>query len=180
MSYDNIATPAALNSELTLLVSGLKAGQTVLELGSGYTTRLIAAALPKDCGFVSLEHSEQWYNDIVAKDPTLRRYVRHAPLIDSGLGNQFYDLSGLDSVLQRSVALLLIDGPPGGKRWPGAFLLTKFLAREFVVLADDMNREQYKHGMELLSHCYCESEEHRKEMLVYHDGWAKLTGKRRD
>lgn len=180
MSYNSIATPSALNTELTLLVSQLKPGQTVLELGSGYTTRLIADALPAGVDFVSLEHSLQWYNDIINNGPHLKKFVRHAPLVDCGLGNLFYDLSGLDSVLQRSVALLLIDGPPGGKRWPGTFLLTKFLAREFVILADDMAREQYKHGLELLSHCYCESEEHRKEMLKYYDGWAKLTGKRRD
>ena len=165
MSFGKQATSDAFIKKLIKLLKILPEDQSILELGSGHTSQIILDNKGAH-EYQALEDSQYWYEDIRKKSIELRPYITYAPLVPNGLSSsEFYDIS---KIKVSNVGLLLIDGPPGGRRWPGSLLCWKFLAKSYVIIADDMFREQYKHGMELWSYGDCKTLEERFRNLTYH------------
>lgn len=146
MSWGRQATSNGYLNEIAKHCEACPDDQAILELGSGHTTGIIHKHRGKSKA-LSLEHSEQWYKDIISKAPHLREHVRLAKpkLYDGGL-HWFYDLDGIEDLLP-PVYLVICDGPPGRARVPGLFKIYQFLAERYVILMDDYERKQYQNAL---------------------------------
>lgn len=143
------ASPALASRLYSLIVS--RQPTTVLELGSGVSTVVMAYAIEKiGAGhIVSIDHEEAYAEKTKAE---LKRHgldhiatVLYAPLVSIGKNETeqlWYDLSSVDDLA--AVDLLVIDGPPRhtGKdaRLPAVDLLKEKLSPNCVVVIDDSNR----------------------------------------
>ena len=146
MSIDSIATSVPFIEVMKNYATC--STKNILELGSGFTTGVLAET-KGDSGLISLEHSKQWYNDIITKRPDLKEFVRHAPLVPyCGGMYMFYDLAQVDFP-HGSVDVVICDGPPGRQRIPGLFHIYPFLADEYTILFDDFQREHYQDGVKI-------------------------------
>ena len=149
MSWGKPATSPQFTEMLAQFCRELQDDKAILELGSGHTSETIYQNRG-DSPFIALEHHPKWHNDIITKAPHLEKHVRLAEPKHHGLmGGWFYNL---DEVQIEEVGLLIIDGPPGRARFPGAFLCWKYLADEYVVMADDSENENLTAGMTLWKH----------------------------
>ena len=126
--------------------------QLVVELGSGASTLVVAAAL-RDSGnggrLVSLDHDRAW------ADRT-RRFLdenalgsgvdlRLAPLVDVTVGGGTWRWYDPDQLPEGSVDLLIVDGPPAQPtqltRYPAVPVLADQLRPGSIVVLDDYGRD---------------------------------------
>ncbi|QTN45225.1 glycosyltransferase [Ectopseudomonas mendocina] len=131
---------------------------TIIELGSGTSTLVIAAAL-KQVGkgkFLSFEHDHAYYEKTLAllQACGLQGHVEllYAPLerleLDGDIYRWYdlpYDL--IDHMIGREkLDLLLVDGPPAATnrhaRYPALLRLRDYFSDSTVVLLDDAGREE--------------------------------------
>lgn len=126
--------------------------KTVVELGSGFSTLVIAAWLKRqgEGHLVSVEHEPFWaekcreYLRMQGLDQVAD--VRDVPLAPRQLGTEkflWYDLDGQIGDVTR-IDLLVVDGPPSQARqmtrWPALPVLHSRLASGAAVFVDDGNR----------------------------------------
>lgn len=141
--------------EIVRLIHGSRPS-TVLELGSGISTLIIAYAL-RECGsgrVISLEHDAKWHevtSDYIAQHD-LRDYaeVRYAPLEETEITGRTWKwygpstLHGIDSV-----DMLFVDGPPADTqplaRYPALPLVGHLLSHKALIILDDTLREDERH-----------------------------------
>jgi hypothetical protein len=133
----------AANSSLLYLVARcineLKIG-SVLELGVGQTT-LLLDSLRSQRGFelVSVEHDPEWCAHVQSK-------CEHAITLTSLRQRTYKGISyrgyGLELPM-RKFDLIIVDGPPGGAKWPRfdvVPLAATHLPEDFVIIMDDAER----------------------------------------
>lgn len=135
---------------------------TVLEIGSGVSTVILALALRRvgHGRIVSFEHDEHWLDitrDLVDAHGVADLVdLRLAPLMDTVLGDdpgddtwQWYDQ---DMLPDGPIGLLLVDGPPGDvqpmSRYPAVPLVWDRLAPDAVVVMDDYGRQDERDVVE--------------------------------
>ncbi|GGQ38293.1 class I SAM-dependent methyltransferase [Couchioplanes azureus] len=152
--------PAALASVVNDVL--LRDRRTVVELGAGSSTMVLARALALTGGsLVSVEHDAAF---AAALDRQLhaaglheRAVVRHVPLTalpaqETPAGSRraprrWYDLDALQAATPHGIDLLVVDGPPAGDlghvlvREPAVRVLRHKLAASFSVYLDDADRE---------------------------------------
>jgi predicted O-methyltransferase YrrM len=127
--------------------------QTVIELGSGFSTILMGhclRSLGSGMRLITLEHNPQYY------EATLQALQQHgledtvslrlAPLQSYPFGKRmllWYDVKLLEDI--EAIDFLLVDGPPGdiqpGSRYPAMPLLYDKLASKVTVIMDDYHRQ---------------------------------------
>lgn len=164
------ASPA-LASRLYSLIEESKPA-TILELGSGASTVVMAYALQKvGAGkLVSIDHDEEYAEKTRAE---LKRHrldhlvdVVHAPLIMTTTKSgpkQWYDISVLNAMTDINV--LIIDGPPRHScqdaRLPACEQLSNRLAPGCIVVIDDSLRLDEKRSLDAWTiNCdHCRSED---------------------
>ncbi|GAA5520574.1 class I SAM-dependent methyltransferase [Aliifodinibius salicampi] len=128
----------------------------ILECGSG-TSTMVAASCLKEMGqgkVVSLDHLDQ-YARKTRDFLRLEGLEKHAEVVtaplteyelDSGMF-QWYG-NGYEGHIDRSIDMLVVDGPPGRlqslSRYPTVPLLRNSLADEVVIMLDDGNRSDEK------------------------------------
>jgi len=129
--------------------------RTVLELGSGVSTLLIAYCLEKvgHGRAISFDHdvnfSEKTRDTIRAHQLGNIAEVVHAPLkaVRLNAGNwDWYDTARIDPDIK--IDMLVIDGPPGQiqdiSRYPALPLLHTYFSDEIIILLDDAARADEK------------------------------------
>lgn len=138
-------------------VTTIKPGK-ILELGSGTSTLVIAAALKKlGAGrFLSIEHDHAYFEKTQAllQVCELQNHVEliYAPLEKwdhDGLTYQWYDLpfDMIDHMIgHKQLDLLLVDGPPAATnyhaRFPAMVRLKDYCSDSTIILLDDAGREE--------------------------------------
>jgi hypothetical protein len=152
--------PAAIASVVNEIL--LKPRRTVVELGAGASTLLLAGAVRQSEGqLVSVEHDAGFcasLNRLIAEhDLDKHAAVVHVPLTplpapgdalvsDYEIPVLWYDLRRLDQVVPAGVDLLLVDGPPAGEhgnvliREPAVRAIRHKLGPSFSVYLDDVDR----------------------------------------
>jgi predicted O-methyltransferase YrrM len=141
--------PSLANALVAILVTERPA--TVVELGSGASTSLMAEAIRAfnlETRVISLDHDESWAERTRAdlrqrKDSRIE--VRAAPLTDieiDGTTFRWYDTEALRDV--DDIDLLVVDGPPQSTgplaRYPAGPVLLPIVRPGGVVLVDDISR----------------------------------------
>lgn len=146
--------PRALQMLLNEVV--LHDRQRIVECGGGVSTLFLGRLMAdRDAGqLLTIEHDLRWVTTLthLLENEGLqgRCQVVHAPLEasrradgDSG----WYDRATLDRALSgKAIDLLFIDGPPAAKagysraRAPALGYFRRFLAEDFTVILDDINR----------------------------------------
>jgi len=134
----------------------------IVELGSGSSTVLFAAALRANGGghLISIEHDRAHakHTTILLEHAGLadRVEVVLAPLADLTLGGrtfQWYDLGALLMKLPEKIDLLFVDGPPGKvqslSRYPALPIFAQHLSSRALVIVDDGAREDEIEMVEL-------------------------------
>lgn len=127
---------------------------TVVELGSGWSTVLLAAALSDVEGahVISIDEDAGWLERTreVLEERGLGRVCRllHGPVRPATLTEQRFDWYDIELPLTpRPIDLLFVDGPAnppaggGRRRYPALPVLDQFLAPDAVVIVDDANRD---------------------------------------
>jgi predicted O-methyltransferase YrrM len=144
--------PAALVAALNELVLGGR--RTVVELGSGISTIVVARLLAERGGTVTaLEHDVSWAGwvrtQLEREGLTGSAEVIVSPLEPHGAtwaGAPWYGTEAV-ALLPGTIELLLVDGPPGygegmsHSRYPAMPALESRLAANAVVILDDADRE---------------------------------------
>jgi predicted O-methyltransferase YrrM len=138
------------------------APRLILELGSGSSTVLFAAAARANGigRVVSVEHDPEHFARTAQflAQAGLSDWVDliEAPLVEQRFGTldvQWYDLATVLAALPGKIGLLFVDGPPGRlqplSRFPALPALLPHLAAEAVVLVDDGLREDEARMIEL-------------------------------
>lgn len=122
----------------------------VIELGSGVSTLVIGYSLSRlgSGHLYSVDHDAGYLEKTRASvaEHGLSSYVTliHAPLVENRHSNApWYDID--ESLLPEAADILVIDGPPGGDRWPQVRYpalpeLFDQLASGAVILVDDAAR----------------------------------------
>jgi predicted O-methyltransferase YrrM len=126
----------------------------VMELGSGSSTILFAAALRANGSgrLISVEHDEAHAARTaqLLEQAELSSWVRPviAPLVQCSVGARAFDWYGLDPLLRtfnEKIDFLFVDGPPGKmqslSRYPALPILAPHLAPRAVVFVDDGARD---------------------------------------
>jgi predicted O-methyltransferase YrrM len=165
-SYFNIRLPIVLGARAieydlaNILIDEMIGNprRTILELGSGKSTAVLAAfaaALNNDCEIVSVEGDQHHFvattNELAKlgiSSNNLQLLV--APYKEVSLNGRewrWYDLSCLESI-KKPIDLLLVDGPPGDmqtmSRYPALPLLWNKLSNDCVIVLDDGDRPDEK------------------------------------
>ena len=129
----------------------------IVELGSGFSTLVIASFLRKadaEIQFISIEHDGHWLEQVqkMLNRNDLTNYVKlvHVPLRERQIDNKlkiWYDTEIIDSVFASTIDkidLLLVDGPPAYLdlkiRESALPAFIKHMAGSFSVFLDDTNR----------------------------------------
>lgn len=125
--------------------------RTVLELGSGASTVLLALAVQSTGSghVVSIDHdkdyTEQTRRMLEAHDLSQWATVVHAPLVAQEVDGEtfrWYDLTGVS--IPADIEFLFVDGPPEAtgprSRYPALPLLVNHLADDAVIILDDGRR----------------------------------------
>jgi len=127
---------------------------TVVELGAGMSTVVIARLLAERGGtLASVEHDPTWA-DLIRGQLELEGLQGTAGLLSAPLepnaeswsGAPWYSADAIAS-LPGAIDLLLVDGPPGSpeesahSRYPALGALAGRLAEDSVVILDDADRE---------------------------------------
>ena len=134
----------------------------IVELGSGSSTVLFAAALRANGGgrIISIEHDRTHakHTTTLLEQAGLTERVQlvFAPLADLTLGGrsfQWYDLGALLMRLPEKIDLLFVDGPPGKvqslSRYPALPIFARHLSPRALVIVDDGAREDEIEMVEL-------------------------------
>ena len=129
------------------------APKTVVELGSGLSTMLIASILEeRDSGrLISVDHDPRFSagasRRLQLAGNSDRVDLVVAPLLSQtfkGIATDWYDAAALTRALPDTpIDLLIVDGPPSTSewtRWPAIEVLAPYLAPGAVVLLDDGRR----------------------------------------
>jgi hypothetical protein len=133
-----------------------RGARSIVELGSGHSTVLIAERLEARGGegrVVALDHMEtyaartrEWIRE---RGLEHRATVVHAPIADVELDGElrpWYSVEAATGELPERIDLLLVDGPPGRlgpeARWPALPVLEDRLAAGAVILMDDGDRAE--------------------------------------
>jgi len=133
--------------------------ETILECSSGLTTVMLARCCQiNNHGRVfSLEHDSQYVSNSQAniKRYELENYatVIHAPLESYTLSATEYQWYSLNNIPNKSINMLVIDGPPGyiqkHSRYPALALLFNKLAEDCIIFLDDAARDDETEIIEL-------------------------------
>jgi predicted O-methyltransferase YrrM len=127
--------------------------KTILEIGSGLSTVLMAEALNSLSGegeIISLEQDKYWIDKAQAMIDEHgvghRVQIVHAPLTDVQVGEEtfrWYDVGEED--LPAAIDLLFIDGPPEGTgpmaRYPALPVLFERISHGGTIVMDDASRD---------------------------------------
>jgi Methyltransferase domain len=154
----------------------LRADTVTLELGSGTSTLIIAAALRAEAGsgrVIAIEHERRFAAEVSTRleQANLDRWAEVAvvPVREQTIGGSrvgWYDARALLAVIPERVHLIVVDGPPAvarWSRWPAVPVLEGRLPVGGVVLADDgRTRNLRRTAMRW-------RREHRDMELFWHD-----------
>jgi predicted O-methyltransferase YrrM len=134
----------------------------ILELGSGSSTFLFAAALRANGSgrLIAVEHDREHAMQTAQflAQADLSEWVQLVivPLAERRIGDRgflWYDLNALLGTLTERIDLLFVDGPPGKmqslSRYPALPLLMPYLAPQAMVFVDDGGREDEARMVEL-------------------------------
>jgi len=152
--------------------------KTILDLGSGMSTLVLAKSAPAAKVF-SIDNSAEYAGktkEMLSLHKVTNAEVRVAPLVAHASGVDWYDLSQLADI--SDIDLLFIDGPPGSKndraRHPAlAECLSKLSPRAIIVI-DDAGRD----GEKDLAHEFAKAlPKHCLEFLSHEKGTAVLLPK---
>ena len=134
----------------------------ILELGSGSSTFLFAAALRANGGgrLISVEHEREHARHtaqfLEQADLSGWAEIVVAPLVERSVGDrvfQWYDLDGVLATLAEKIDLLFVDGPPGKmqslSRYPALPILRPHLSPQALIFVDDGGREDETRMIEL-------------------------------
>lgn len=149
----------ALTADAAALLArevALQRPRTVVELGSGVSTLLLARLFKEmGCGKVySLDHDPGWADltrrHLAASGVTDYAEVLVAPLSRQRFGETEYDWYTLPEVVRRldCIDFLIVDGPPaalnptGMPRYPALPALIKQLSPQAIIYVDDAKRHQ--------------------------------------
>lgn len=134
----------------------------VMELGSGSSTVLLAAALRANGGgrLISVEHDATHAKRTaqVLEQAGLSSWVQPvvAPLVERRVGDRAFNWYGLDPLLRtfnEKIDFLFVDGPPGKmqslSRYPALPILQQYLAPGALVFVDDGGRADEMHMIKL-------------------------------
>ncbi|MGH6926642.1 MAG: O-methyltransferase [Propylenella sp.] len=134
----------------------------VLELGSGSSTVLFAAALRANGGgrLISVEHDEAHarHTAQMLEQAGLSSWVTQeiAPLTERRVGDRTFSWYALDPLLRtlnEKIDFLFVDGPPGKiqslSRYPALPILAPYLAPRAIVFVDDGGRDDELQMIEL-------------------------------
>jgi hypothetical protein len=134
-------------SLLYVLLSVLRSGDfpSILEIGVGHTTQLIASytLAVETRRSVHLEHDATWLSETLPASP--RVTALHSPLGSTSIGSRSIDWYQCEPPAER-FSLVLVDGPPAASRSTRhnrrgvANWLPAILADEFVLVIDDATR----------------------------------------
>lgn len=137
--------------------------KVIVETGSGVGTLIIAQILKTfehPAKFYSIEEDLEWISIVknMLEKEDLLHYVQfiHAP-VDPLSKNKWYDTEAVEQALSvdTKIDFLIIDGPkaylPGFElARKGAFdILSKYLADDYCIVLDDVNRKGELHLMKL-------------------------------
>jgi len=142
--------------------------KTILDLGSGMSTLVLAKSAPA-AKVISIDNSAEFAQktrEMLAVHGIVNAEVRVAPLKTHASGVDWYDVSQLADI--SDIDLLFVDGPPGSKndraRHPALTECLSKLSPRAVVVIDDAGRDGEKdmaqefakalpnHSLEFLSH----------------------------
>jgi len=142
--------------------------KTILDLGSGMSTLVLAKSAPA-AKVISIDNSAEFAQktrEMLAVHGIVNAEVRVAPLKTHASGVDWYDVSQLADI--SDIDLLFVDGPPGSKndraRHPALTECLSKLSPRAVVVIDDAGRDGEKdmaqefakalpnHNLEFLSH----------------------------
>ncbi len=142
--------------ELLKLVKS-KGSLTVLELGSGVSTVVIANALKKfssSSRLFSLEHDYDYYlktKEELQLNGLDNVTLIYAPLVSYQIDGKewwWYETTELFKKLDNTVDLIIVDGPPEATqeiaRYPVIPIMRDKLSEDFVLVLDDFNRQGEK------------------------------------
>lgn len=134
----------------------------IMELGSGSSTFLFAAALRANGSgrLIAVEHEREHARQTAQflAQADLSDWVQlvTVPLTERRIGDrdfQWYDLDALLGTLSERIDLLFIDGPPGKmqslSRYPALPLLKPHLSPQALVFVDDGGREDETRMVEM-------------------------------
>jgi predicted O-methyltransferase YrrM len=120
--------------------------KTIVELGSGVSTLVLAKSVGRGGKVISVDNSEEYagYTRELLKDHGIRNVqIIVAPLKKYPGGSEWYDLAKLKTI--RRIDLLLVDGPPAtsdpAARVPALAEFISKLSPRAVVVLDDAIRE---------------------------------------
>ncbi len=120
--------------------------KTIVELGSGVSTLVLAKSVGRGGKVISIDNSEEYagYTREMLADHGVRNVqIIVAPLKKYPGGSEWYDLTKLKAI--RRVDLLLVDGPPAtsdpAARFPALAEFSSKLSARAVVVLDDTIRE---------------------------------------
>ena len=136
--------------------------QNIIEFGAGISTLAIANLIKKNhlnCNFFSVEDNSDWLNILKSylMKNNLQEHVNliYAPLEKTNLAlenNSWYSINALSENINKDLkfSLVIVDGPGAWKpeirlsRYPAVPYLLNFLADNFSIYLDDMNRKGEK------------------------------------
>lgn len=126
--------------------------KTILELGSGASTLLIARCLEQlgeyDVEHISVDHEEHYLalteKSLIANNLGSKVDLWHCPLADNIVHGKLWYQGLTERLHGKKIDLLVVDGPPGRlqeqSRFPALPELLPFLSEECLVILDDTNR----------------------------------------
>jgi len=129
----------------------IDAGKKILEFGSGDGSQQLA----ENYELFSIEHDVNWIGK------TQSTYI-HAPIVPNRTSTHYgqkgwYDPNSLDN-LPETVALIIVDGPPGEIGRSGILEHLEALPEWTFVLVDDTDRaEEQQLVIELCQHLGCQA-----------------------
>jgi len=142
--------------------------KTILDLGSGMSTLVLAVSAPAS-KIISIDNSAEYAEKtraLLTTHSISNVEIRVAPLTPHSSGVDWYDVSKLADL--SDIDLLFIDGPPGSKndraRHPALYECLSKLSPRAVIVIDDAGRDGEKdmaqefakalpsHTLEFLSH----------------------------
>ena len=164
---------------LTLLHHAKRSNpKTILDLGSGMSTLVLAKSAPEAKVF-SIDNSSEYAEktkEMLSLHKVINAEVRVAPLMAHASGVDWYDVSQLADI--SDIDLLFIDGPPGSKnyraRHPALYECLSKLSPRAIVVIDDAGRD----GEKDLAHEFAKAlASHSLEFLSHEKGTAVLLPK---
>ena len=152
--------------------------KTILDLGSGMSTLVLAKSAPAAKVF-SIDNSAEYAGktkEMLSLHKVTNAEVRVAPLKAHASGVDWYDVSKLADV--SDIDLLFIDGPPGSKndraRHPALTECLSKLSPRAIIVIDDAGRD----GEKDLAHEFAKAlPNHSLEFLSHEKGTAVLLPK---